>query len=123
MEFQVKISPYTYKLFFVPGSHPNLEGDEGFINHHSLEIYVNSDLNPRRAVMAVVHECLHAIFDVTNLLSLLDELSESSDKEERIVDVLEGPVLAFLEDNKDLLATLLELENEQISTTTLPIRR
>ena len=65
----IKIGPYEYKL--LRGDHPT--GDDGTCSVNKLEIRIGKHENATREADTILHECLHAIWDLFGLEEKADE--------------------------------------------------
>lgn len=91
---RIKIGPYTYKIKQVSNLEVNRVQYLGLHDHSSLTITINKDAAIEVKLATLVHECLHAIFNLTEI---------ETDKEERIVSRLTPALIDFFRTNKGLL--------------------
>ncbi len=69
----MKVGPITYTVNYVPKDHPGLEGNDGFCNVETCNIYVREDLTEEAKAEVVLHETLHACFEVSGITYLLEK--------------------------------------------------
>lgn len=81
----------------------------GVCDYYGKAIYINPEQDLRSMLHTVIHECLHAIGDVTGHR----QLSESTPKNEAFIDVLATGVVQLLEqsDFTNLVSELLNNTN------------
>jgi hypothetical protein len=79
-------------------------GNYGYSDHQAAIIYLNPDMHDTVTRLTLWHEVLHCVNQSANGGIDLDNLGE--DGEEKLVRMLEGPTLAVLRDNPDLVKYL-----------------
>lgn len=104
---RIKVGPLTYKVAYWTNEDLHGHGDilyYGRCMKPTCTIYLRPGLADCRLREVLVHELLHAAFDVTGL----DQ--QEGANEEATVSALAYPILAILRDNPDLVAFLTAKE-------------
>lgn len=98
----VKIGPYTYKLIFTEDD--KLGGSSGLCDKTNHTIRVTKDGTKDYVNNTIIHEILHAMF---NLMDIRD-----SDGEEQTVTALSTAIQMFIKDNPGISKKIVKLVNE-----------
>ena len=97
----IKIGPYDYTVIHGP----IISEDSGLCLPSKLEIYINTHESEERETDTLLHECLHALWDVFNL-------GESCD-EETAVRALASGLIMLIKDNPDIKQRLVKIKNKK----------
>jgi hypothetical protein len=102
MPAQVHIGPLSYDVKADTLSHLLAEHEAerrvyGTTNHKTMTIVVSPEVAPMQARSTLIHEAMHALIYAAGF-----EITD--DDEERLIRVLEVPLLAFIRENPDLIA-------------------
>lgn len=101
----MKLGPFRHRIKF--GFHKPDNEDEGQLlgqqEQRTETIYVSLDQTVRNQQETFVHESLHAVFDVTGLAY---EMKDQPEMEEELVRRLSPMLLAWLRENKGMVAWL-----------------
>lgn len=91
----VKVGPHLYRVVLVPDGVLIDGGTAGHCATSRLVIAIEPELAPSQVCDTIIHECLHALLDGTDL---------DPDVEERVALCLAPGLLLLLESNPDLVA-------------------
>jgi Zn-dependent peptidase ImmA (M78 family) len=90
----VKVGPFDFKIIEIEKS-----DDWGFYDPVEMEIAIQSDADTRVKAETVIHEILHAVWDVYKM--------KKTDGQERIVSLFAIGLSACFRDNKELWESVL----------------
>lgn len=91
----VRIGPYDIPIKWENEEDPDYGSTRGsFDMENGIEI--RQDQSPSLQASSLIHECLHAIFEVYNV-------PREGLGEEEVCEFLEGPLLALIRDNPKLV--------------------
>jgi len=96
----VRVGPHTISISLKPREEAQTEEAWGCYNLDNLDIWVQAELAPTKKARVLLHEIVHALWDV-------GELGEESD-EETAVSVLSTQLLAAMQDNPDVFRWILD---------------
>ena len=104
MPAQVRVGPLVYdvacdSLALLVAEHSHKQALLGQCDHKALAIMLSPDQAPLALKSTLLHEVLHAVINTAGF-EITDE------DEERLVSVLEAPLLQLVRDNPDLIAWL-----------------
>jgi hypothetical protein len=109
---QIKVGPLVYDVIAdeLAFAKTRVESDSptliGRLKEKELQILLDPELPLPMLRACLLHEALHTITAGTTLAAIVSD-ADPDDRDERIVGVLELPLLAMLRDNPELVAFLL----------------
>ncbi len=95
--FSIDVGPHKYKIVEGQVKDPQNMAE---VDHETLTITVKPGLAPSMLRAAAVHEALHC------MCYLSERFSDR--KEEKIVRMLEAPLLKFIQDNPEFVGWLID---------------
>jgi len=98
----VKVGPYDWAVMVMDGGEGELCGQADF-SVHQIRLWPANLASPSHVVGVFLHECLHVIFDVQNLVKMKRDKDE---REEAIVLGFESGLISLFRDNQKLLTWL-----------------
>lgn len=98
----IKVGPYNYKVGEVVGLISE-ENDEvlGYCRPYEQIINIEKNSTSERKKVVIIHELLHAMFEVINT-------DLAGDKEEQLITVLSPVFYSLLRDNPKLVNYIME---------------